>query len=47
MTSSLIASRSATAKANELHANASADFAAKLAETQALLRRAAVRAAIT
>ena len=41
MTSSLIASRSAPAKATELHAQASVDFAAKLAETQALLRRAA------
>jgi phosphoadenosine phosphosulfate reductase len=41
MTSSLIASRSAPAKATVLHAQASADFAAKLAETQALLRRAA------
>lgn len=41
MTSSLIASRSTPAKATALHAQASADFAAKLAETQTLLRRAA------
>jgi phosphoadenosine phosphosulfate reductase len=40
MTSSLISSRTAPAKATALHAKASADFAAKLAETQALLRRA-------
>ena len=33
MTSSLISSRSAPAKATELHAKASPDFAAKLAET--------------
>ena len=41
MTSSLIASRSAPAKATEQNAKASPDFAAKLAETQGLLRRAA------
>ena len=41
MTSSLISSRAAPAKATELHAKASAGFAAKLAETEALLRRAA------
>ncbi|WP_297728373.1 phosphoadenylyl-sulfate reductase [Limnohabitans sp. Rim8] len=41
MTSSLISSRSATAKASELLAKASAEFAAKLAETKALLQRAA------
>jgi phosphoadenosine phosphosulfate reductase len=41
MTSSLISSRNAPTKATELHAKASADFAAKLAETQALLQRAA------
>jgi phosphoadenosine phosphosulfate reductase len=41
MTSSLIFSRSATAKASELLAKASAEFAAKLAETKALLQRAA------
>ena len=41
MTSSLISSRNAPAKAIELHAKASPDFAAKLAETQALLQRAA------
>ena len=41
MTSSPIASRSAPAKATELNAKASPDFAAKLAETQGLLRRAA------
>ena len=41
MTSSLIASRSAPAKATEQNAKASPDFAAKLAETQALLQRAA------
>jgi phosphoadenosine phosphosulfate reductase len=41
MTSSLIASRNALIKATELNAKASPDFAAKLAETQALLKRAA------
>jgi phosphoadenosine phosphosulfate reductase len=41
MTSSLISSRSAMAKASELLAKASAEFAAKLAETKALLQRAA------
>ena len=41
MTSSLISSRNAPLKATELHAKASPDFAAKLAETQALLQRAA------
>lgn len=41
MTSSLPASRSTPAKATELHAKASANFADKLAETQALLQRAA------
>jgi phosphoadenosine phosphosulfate reductase len=41
MTSSLISSRSATAKASELLAKASAEFAARLAETKALLQRAA------
>jgi phosphoadenosine phosphosulfate reductase len=41
MSSSLISSRSAPAKATELHAKASPDFAAKLAETEALLQRAA------
>ena len=41
MTSSLISSRSAPAKATATHAQASADYAAKLAETQALLQRAA------
>jgi len=41
MTSSLISSRAAPAKATELHAKASADFAAKLTETEALLQRAA------
>jgi phosphoadenosine phosphosulfate reductase len=41
MTSSLISSRSAPAKATEQNAKASPDFAAKLAETQALLQRAA------
>ena len=41
MSSSLISSRSAPAKATELHAKASPDFAAKLAETEALLTRAA------
>jgi phosphoadenosine phosphosulfate reductase len=40
MTSSLISSRNAPAKATDLHAQASPDFAAKLAETQALLQRA-------
>jgi phosphoadenosine phosphosulfate reductase len=40
MTSSLIFSRNAPAKATDLHAQASPDFAAKLAETQALLQRA-------
>ena len=41
MTSSLISSRSAPAKATEQNAKASPDFAVKLAETQVLLRRAA------
>ena len=41
MSSSLISSRHAPAKATEVHAKASPDFAAKLAETEALLRRAA------
>ena len=41
MTSSLISSRNTPAKATELHAKASPNFAAKLAETQALLQRAA------
>lgn len=41
MTSSLIASRNAPPRATQLHARASADFSAKLAETEALLRRAA------
>ena len=41
MSSSLMAQRNAPAKATELHAKASPDFAAKLLETQALLQRAA------
>ena len=41
MTSSLISSRNAPAKATEQNAKASPDFAAKLTETQALLQRAA------
>jgi phosphoadenosine phosphosulfate reductase len=41
MNSSQTSSRHATAKATELLANASAEFAAKLAETQALLQLAA------
>ena len=41
MTSTLISSRNAPTKATELHAKASDDFAAKLAESQALLQRAA------
>jgi phosphoadenosine phosphosulfate reductase len=41
MTSSLIFSRNAPAKATEQNAKASPDFFAKLAETQALLQRAA------
>lgn len=41
MTSSLISSRKAPAKATEQNAKASPQFAAKLAETQALLQRAA------
>ena len=41
MTSSLMSSRSAPAKATEQNAKASPDFAAKLAETQTLLQRAA------
>ena len=41
MTSSLIFSRNALAKATEQNAKASPDFVAKLAETQALLQRAA------
>jgi phosphoadenosine phosphosulfate reductase len=40
MTSFLISSRTAPGKATEQNAKASPDFAAKLAETQALLRRA-------
>lgn len=40
MSSSLIGQRNAQAKATELHAKASPDFAAKLLETQALLQRA-------
>ncbi len=42
MTSSLHSSRNAPAKATEQNAKASPDFAAKLAETQALLQRAAI-----
>ncbi|MCO4088839.1 MAG: phosphoadenylyl-sulfate reductase [Limnohabitans sp.] len=41
MNSSFFSSRNAPAKATELHAKASPDFAATLAETQALLQRAA------
>jgi phosphoadenosine phosphosulfate reductase len=41
MTSHLISSRNAPLKATNLHAKARPDFAAKLAETQALLQRAA------
>jgi len=41
MTSSLISSRNAPLKATEQNAKASPDFAAKLAETEALLQRAA------
>jgi phosphoadenosine phosphosulfate reductase len=41
MTSSLMSSRNAPLKATEQNAKASPDFAAKLAETQVLLRRAA------
>ena len=41
MTSSLISSRSTPAKATEQNAKASPEFADKLAETQALLQRAA------
>jgi phosphoadenosine phosphosulfate reductase len=41
MTTNLIAPRNASAKATEQNAKASPDFAAKLAETQALLQRAA------
>lgn len=41
MDSSLISSRHASAKATELNAKASPDFADKLAETEALLQRAA------
>jgi phosphoadenosine phosphosulfate reductase len=41
MTSSLISSRNAPAKATEQNAKASPAFAAKLAETEALLQRAA------
>jgi len=41
MSSSLIAERNAQTKATQLHAKASPDFAAKLAETESLLRRAA------
>jgi len=41
MTTNLISSRNAPAKATELHAKASPGFAAKLAETRALLQRAA------
>ena len=42
MTSSLSSSRNAPAKATEQNAKASPDFAAKLAETQALLSAAGV-----
>ena len=41
MTTSFLSPRHAQAKATDLHAQASPDFAAKLAETQALLKRAA------
>jgi phosphoadenosine phosphosulfate reductase len=41
MTASHFSPRNAPAKARDLHAKSSPDFAAKLAETQALLRRAA------
>jgi phosphoadenosine phosphosulfate reductase len=41
MTSRLIYSHNAPTKATDLHAKASPDFAAKLAETQVLLQRAA------
>ena len=41
MTTSFLLPRNAQAKATDLHAKASPDYAAKLAETQALLRRAA------
>jgi phosphoadenosine phosphosulfate reductase len=41
MNSSLISSRQSGAKATELHAHASPDFALKLAETEALLQMAA------
>ena len=41
MTASHFSPRNAPAKARDLHAQASPDFAAKLAETQALLKRAA------
>jgi len=41
MNASLLSSRQAPAKATELHAKPSPDFADKLAETQTLLRRAA------
>ena len=41
MTSSLISSRNTATRATTLHAKASPDFAAKLAETEALLQRAA------
>ena len=41
MTTTLIAPRNAPTKATEQNAKASPDFAAKLAETQALLQRAA------
>ena len=41
MNASLISSRNAPAKATELHAKPSADYADKLAQTQALLRQAA------
>ncbi|MFM8574479.1 MAG: phosphoadenylyl-sulfate reductase [Limnohabitans sp.] len=41
MSASLISSRQAAAKATELHAQASPDFALRLAETEALLQSAA------
>ena len=41
MNASLMSSRHAPAKATELHAKPSADYADKLAQTQALLRQAA------
>ena len=46
-TSSFLGGRGAPAKATELNARASSDFAVKLTETQALLRQAAALGEVT